>query len=399
MTDALIRSATTCFRHYWIGVWAWELEVFPDTWRTTALGLDEIWVPSEFVRKSLTGMLSRDRLTANLTVLTMPFGLSVPRGPSAVAAPRATLLASNRSRWQLPSATFLFLVMFDFNSVMERKNPLGAIQAFKLAFGADTQVALLIKSVNGDQHPEQFAQLQEATSGWPTMRVVDARLPQAEIDSLQDAADCYVSLHRSEGYGLNLLRNMLSGIPVIATLYSGSMEFQRHLPARYLANLGVGYQLELLAQDHPPYLKGQVWAMPNVTDSVRAMKTAVQRRDEIKQDAVRAAQILASRFQPAVVGRRMRDRLKDVSSSLNTSDGHGRMARHNRYCYWLRYPDLQASKFLRTGSQVAKHMNENTGRAGEQRSKSCAGFSATAIARAKQILSGGRRFLAEETEE
>ena len=137
--------------------------------------------------------------------------------------------AGDRARARAPSSAlpedFLFLFSFDYLSVFERKNPLAVVEAFARAFDPGDGAMLVIKCINGDT-------IRSTTNGcWPRPRaapdiqIIDRYLTPREKDALTAACDCYVSLHRSEGFGLTMAEAMYLGKPVIATAYSGNLDF------------------------------------------------------------------------------------------------------------------------------------------------------------------------------
>ncbi len=135
----------------------------------------------------------------------------------------------------------MFLVVFDHNSVFERKNPVGAIEAFKLAFESPRDdVRLVIKSINADTHPDGQDRLRYAADGRPDIVLMDEYLSAQDKNALVASCDAYVSLHRSEGFGISLAEAMLLGKPVIASDYSGKRRLRppRHCLPRALHDDG-----------------------------------------------------------------------------------------------------------------------------------------------------------------
>ena len=191
-----------------IACWFWELERIPEEWLWAVEQVDEIMVASAFVERAF-------RQVTDKPILRVP----VPIGETEDSG-------LTREQFGLPGDSFIFLNTFDFNSSWHRKNPIAAIRAFRLAFPrAREDVALLIKSSNGHRYPEQLHQLLAAASGDPRILIRDDVIDGRHVHALHRCADAYVSLHRAEGFGLGLAEAMALGKPVIATGWSGNMEF------------------------------------------------------------------------------------------------------------------------------------------------------------------------------
>ena len=100
----------------------------------------------------------------------------------------------------------MFLFSFDFASTLERKNPLGLIEAYRRAFGPEDGAHLMVKSINGHLHAEGLRRVAEAAEGRHDITVVDGYYRAEQKAALVGLCDCYVSLHRSEGLGLGMSR-------------------------------------------------------------------------------------------------------------------------------------------------------------------------------------------------
>ncbi|MFQ3580744.1 MAG: glycosyltransferase, partial [Chloracidobacterium sp.] len=174
---------------YNIGLWAWELPDFPSEWSPCARWCDEIWTASHFIRSSLEKAIQTP-------VYTIPHVVEI--GP---------IKPLSKAHFGLREQDFCFLFSFDFNSTLERKNPLAAVAAFKRAFRPDEPVCLVLKCVNEHLHPESFARLEAAARG-ANIRILNGYLSREEKHALTQACDAYVSLHRSEGFGLTIAEAM-----------------------------------------------------------------------------------------------------------------------------------------------------------------------------------------------
>ncbi len=233
-----------------VGLWGWEVEAFPEWMARNSRLLDEVWVYSRHVANALAPALE-----VPIHVFAPP--ITVPDAPPEVD--RAALDLSDE---------FLFFFAFDFHSVFERKNPLAVVGAFRRAFALGDGPQLLIKSVNGANHPRALARLQAATADRPDIIVRDGYENETRQRALTHACDCYVSLHRAEGYGLTLAEAMAAGRPVIATGYSGNLEFMTDD-----TGVLIPYEFTSIPYGCDPYPPGTRWAEPDLDYAAAAMRT------------------------------------------------------------------------------------------------------------------------------
>jgi glycosyltransferase involved in cell wall biosynthesis len=276
---------------YNIAWWAWELSNFPDQWDTSFQYYDEIWVPSTFALDAVSR-------AARVPVVRVPLSLrDLP------------LVRPNRSRFGVADAVFVFLFIFDFHSVTERKNPRGLIQAFREAFPNQRDVVLLLKGSHPS--PGEVEALQEAAAG-ANVRILDHVMSRAEVDALLQLSDCYVSLHRSEGFGLTMAEAMSLGKPVIATAYSGNLDFMT-LSNSFLVN----HQLKTLDRDYGPYRRGWVWADPDLDHAAALMRAVYENQGAAQAVGRQAHQDILAQLHPRQVGRVMKDRLAHIAGLRN----------------------------------------------------------------------------------
>lgn len=192
-----------------VGVWSWELPRVPADWRFGAKFVHAVWAPSQFTAEAV----------AELT------GDSVRVARPPIAAVPVLLAPVSRAHWGLPQDAVVVLVSFNLASSFVRKNPLGAIEAFRLAFGTRSDRVLVLKVGNTDHFPDDFARIVAATNNAENIRLITMPLTTAEKLALTAAADIVMSLHRSEGFGLVPAEGMLLSKPVVATAWSGTLEF------------------------------------------------------------------------------------------------------------------------------------------------------------------------------
>jgi glycosyltransferase involved in cell wall biosynthesis len=206
--------------------------------------------------------------------------------------------ALDRDRWNVPSDRLLFLFVFDHHSTTARKNPLGVIRAFVDAFPDGREAVLLIKSINAANVPEAAAELDRAASDHPAVRVVDIALPASERLALLGGCDCYVSLHRSEGFGMTIVEAMAYARPVIATDYGGSLDF-------FDATTGypVAWSPAPVGEANAVYPSDSIWADPDLRHAARLMRHVAAAPAEASARGRRAAARIATTHRPAAAGR------------------------------------------------------------------------------------------------
>ena len=276
---------------YNIGYWAWELPEFPDAWTHYAEYFDEIWTPSRFASEAIGAKILRP-------VLTMPHAISFAR-------PEGDF----RRKYGLPPDRYLFLFLYDLNSYSERKNPAAVIEAFRRSGLAGHGAALVIKVHNGEANPADFSRLRAATAALPDAILLTETLARGEIYELQSACDCFVSLHRSEGFGLAVAECMYLGKPVISTDWSATAEFVD------ATNGGpVRCRPVTLERNHGPYAKGQTWAEPDIDHAAEWMRRLATDHALGARLGSAARATIEERFSPAVIGARFRRRLEVIAS-------------------------------------------------------------------------------------
>lgn len=230
-----------------IGLWAWEVEDLPAAMARSEGALDEVWGISGFTATALARHLTRP-------VRALPLPVVVPQVRSR---PRAEL--------GMPEG-FLFLFCFDYESVFRRKNPLAVVAAFRQAFADLPEVVLLIKTTNAHRHVAEDEQLRLAAAGRSNILIRDGYVSSGDYFSMLAACDCYVSLHRAEGFGLTVAEAMALGKPVISTAYSSTLEF-----ANETNSFPVPARLTDVGNEAAPYPPHSRWAEPDIAFAARQM--------------------------------------------------------------------------------------------------------------------------------
>jgi len=291
MGNAKLWLPKTLFSNcYVIGYWFWELPEIPDNWLPAFSLVDEVWAASRFVQQAM-------KEKSPVTVTRIP--------PVVQLNDNETL---SRQQLNLPEKRFLFLAMCDASSVTERKNPRAAIRAFQKAFDRDdSRVGLVLKLRERNPFRHDVSAIRKEIEGWSNIHLLEHAMSRQEINSLLKVTDCFVSLHRSEGFGLVPAEAMSLGKPVILTRWSGNTDYMTSDNS-----IGVDYQLVELQRDYGPYKAGQVWAEPDIDQAAHWMKKLAGDRDLANEIGARGRQTIQRDLSPAVVGNLIRKRLSEI---------------------------------------------------------------------------------------
>ncbi len=275
---------------YVIGQWFWEIEEFPrDHQRAFAL-VHEVWAATNHMRSALL------RSSPQVPIELMPLPLVAPPVTSGVD-----------KRYFGLNHRFVFLFVFDLLSVIDRKNPFGVIDAFCLAFPPGGVPVLVLKTINGRHRLRDLERLRWACAVRDDIILIDEVFDAGKTGALMACADCYVSLHRAEGLGLTMAEAMTLGKPVIATGYSGNLDFMTDQTAHLIP-----WRPIPIGKRKAPYPEAAEWADPDLDAAAAAMRRVFDDPHEAALLGGRASEDLATRFSPAVTGARMKQRLEEI---------------------------------------------------------------------------------------
>lgn len=274
---------------YTVGVWFWEIEKFPESMFAGFNFVDEIWVATEFIAQAL-------RKVSPKPVHAFPLPVSMLQIPRPVS----------RQEMGIPEG-FLFFFSFDFDSVFERKNPIGLIRAFTAAFKHGEGPVLVIKSINGHRHLPNLEKLRYAAAGRSDIRIIDGYLPHDRKDAMMALCDCYVSLHRGEGFGLTMAEAMTLAKPVIATGYGGNMDFMTETNS-YLCP----YKRSRVGPGSEPYPPNAEWADPDILQAASLMRHVFTHRAEAAERGKIAAVDIQKNQSAAACARFIKQRLSAI---------------------------------------------------------------------------------------
>ncbi|MDO3432657.1 glycosyltransferase family 4 protein [Rhizobium sp. CBN3] len=229
-------------RAFNIGYFAWELEVVPAEWRNGLRYMNAVFVPSEFTRRTIAPLTA-----APVIVVPHP----VAEKPAAEGI---------REKFGIEKDAFLVSFIFSAGSSINRKNPQAVIETFRL-FSAECPSAFLLMKASGDIGKDQgLREVIASVAGDSRIRIVTDKLSNAEISGLIRSSNAYLSLHRSEGFGLTVAEAIMHCTPVISTAWSGTEDFCDPENSWLVAS-----PLIPVVDSHPEFagLPGAVWADPS----------------------------------------------------------------------------------------------------------------------------------------
>ncbi|MDC7828712.1 MULTISPECIES: glycosyltransferase [Pseudomonas] len=273
---------------YTIGYWPWELQRWPAAWAHSFALVDEVWASSRYTETALSAI-------AAVPVCLMPMAVQV-----APPEPRDLL----RRRFDLVPGRYYFVFSFDGGSSFRRKNPVAVISAFQAAFAREDQtVGLVVKCMRADKEPAAWMQLQALAAADERIVLIDQVLAKGDVLALYAACDCFVSLHRAEGFGRGIAEALLLGLDVVASAAGGNQDFCTGVAGVELIPCAV------VATGAADYLEGadNFWGEPSQPDAVQALRNRASARAGIRE---RGATL--GGFAPDTVGRRYAARLLEL---------------------------------------------------------------------------------------
>jgi len=278
---------------YNIAFWAWELENFPAESKVFFSLFNEIWVPSNFCTEAISKV-------SPIPVIKVMHSIEIGDTPFT------------RKDFNLPDDKFIFLTMFDYYSSIARKNPIATIDAYEKAFGKNnSETILVIKSSLSSDFPAEKKLLMNKIKENDSIILIEEILERDQLYSLMNCADCFISLHRSEGFGLTMAEAMYLGKPVIATAYSANTEFMT-INNSFL----VKYNLVSTGNQYYFSTDKDFWADPDISHAAELMKWVTDHPEKSK-DVAKMGQVDVRKYlSPKKIGEKIEERLQFINRDL-----------------------------------------------------------------------------------
>ena len=275
-----------------IAMTVWETDTMPSQWRPVLTHALDVWLPCEFNVSVFSAALGKP-----------VFKLAHPVFSGALNGNVATDALFDE---EIRPDAYVFYAIFEWQ---DRKSPERTMETYFRAFPHDQGTVLVLKTnpgaVNLARHA--LAEIRRRTGSSARAIVHAEAWTESQIAALHARGDCYVSLHRGEGWGYPLFEAAVRGKPLIATGYSG--------PLDYLAadshNL-VQYTLTSVRQPYVYYQPSMHWAEPDIGHAIELMRTVRSEPEAARSRAETAAKKLAQEYSLEAIGKRARQRLTEL---------------------------------------------------------------------------------------
>ena len=245
--------------NYNIGVWFWELDKIPELWKIIGGVIDEVWCQSNYIKDAFLS----DGKKINYDIKIMPFSLDISE------------------KIKKENKKFTYITTFDFLSHASRKNPLATLEAYMKCWKEEDNCELIIKTVNATYDKKTYKIILRMINKRKDIKLIDEYMSSKGARELIGGCDVYISLHRSEGLGMGMAEAIKMGVPVIATGYSGNLQYMDESTSWLV-------KYELIKANNYPDSDGCLWAEPDIADATRNIKNVKQNEYERNLKKIKA---------------------------------------------------------------------------------------------------------------
>jgi glycosyltransferase involved in cell wall biosynthesis len=272
----------------------WELPSYPIKWAHQISQFDEVWAESNYVRQSIAAAVDRP-------VIHMPLPTEIELD-----------FFRGRRYFGIPEGSYVFLLFFDCRSYIARKNPQAVVECFRRLLAARplAPTCLVVKLHGAEAAPRELeGVLADLHNFRSRVVVLNTTMLEVEVHNLIRCCDAFISLHRSEGYGLGLAEAMFLGLPAIGTAYSGNIDFMT--PEN---SIPIGYRLVPVPPGAYPHADNQHWAEPDLDEATTQMIRLIDDPAAGRALGVRASRSIRTNFSYRAAGLRYARRLTQIAS-------------------------------------------------------------------------------------
>ncbi|MGU3417780.1 glycosyltransferase [Methylobacterium sp. D54C] len=261
-----------------IGYWVWEVDKAPENFRAASREYDYIWTPSSHSADAI-------RAVVDVPVRVLPHVIDITS---------LSHYKSNRDLFSIPKGVTSFYFAFDAKSVLYRKNPGAALNAFRRAFGARSDVHLIIKVTGAEVMNLDYQRFKSDAARYQNVSIIEGTFTREKSFTLLASTDVYISLHRAEGFGLTCAEAMAMQKPVVASSYSGNMDYMEGYPGL------VSGEITTSQEKYGPYSAGCSWFEADIDQAASIMTSFLDTK--VRRNAVKLGMdLVRDKLSPAVV--------------------------------------------------------------------------------------------------
>jgi glycosyltransferase involved in cell wall biosynthesis len=270
---------------------AWESETLPEDYIVNINLFDEVWTPSEYCKKCLEKFIA-------LPIHIIPHPIDIDL--KSTEDPDALNFYDND--------LFNFLFIFDYNSSIERKNVINLIEIFKDTFDKDDNNAFLtIKTSKSDRFATEKKSILQTVGCSKKIRIVEKIFDKNALNHIINNCDSYISLHRSEGFGLTLAEAMYLGKPTIATGYSGNLQFMNNENSFLIEAIKTSY-----GSNDLNYNSDTIWSEPSLQKASEFLKKVYSGEDDVVKIAEKGRYTIIDDFSLSRIGELIKKRCLEL---------------------------------------------------------------------------------------